>query len=200
MSDIVLRKGRLSSAFWGRFRDYYLNMPGVDPSYTDGRWRQWKESPDLITYLARKEGKVAGWIVYNPAMSAIEEILVKGEEQEAGTLFRMIDELIAVQSLVSAKILSADQAKYRWMVEYGFRPTRMLTANGDAFMKMDLSTSVLFKRLKGAHPQRPIARRKEWLLKRSPHPRPMRRSRKVSGALSGSSAVCGSLLSRARLL
>ena len=70
MSDIVLRKGRLSSAFWGRFRDYYLNMPGVDPSYTDGRWRQWKESPDLITYLARKEGKVAGWIVPPELLSA----------------------------------------------------------------------------------------------------------------------------------
>ena len=121
-------------------------MPGVDPSYADARWRQWKESPDVIAYLARSEGKVVGWIVYNPAMSAIEEILVNGGEQEA-TLFRMIDELIAAQSLVSATILSADQAKYRWMVEYGFRPTRMLTANGDAFLKMDLSTSVLFKRL-----------------------------------------------------
>ena len=30
MSDIVLRKGRLSSALLSRFRDYYLNMPGVD--------------------------------------------------------------------------------------------------------------------------------------------------------------------------
>ncbi len=87
--------------------------------------------------------------MYNPSTSTIEEILVNGEEQEAGTLFQMIDELIAVQSLVSAEILRADQAKYGWMVEYGFRPTRTFTANGDSFLKMDLSTSVLFERLEG---------------------------------------------------
>ncbi|HUJ90857.1 MAG TPA: hypothetical protein VLX12_11705, partial [Syntrophorhabdales bacterium] len=167
MSGITLRKSKLSSALWGRFRDYYVEMPGVDPSYTDGRWRQWKESPDLITYLARGEGKVAGWIVYNPAMSAIEEVLVNGGEQEA-TLFRMIDELIAAQSLVSATILSADQEKYRWMVEYGFRPTRMLTANGDAFLKMDLSTSVLFKRLEGRAPAKPYRKKETVAIEQVP--------------------------------
>jgi uncharacterized protein (DUF362 family) len=168
MSAIALRKSKLSTALRSRFRDYYLDMPGVDPSYTDGRWRQWKESPDLITYLARKEGKVAGWIVYNPAMSAIEEILVSGGDQETGTFFRMIDELIAAQSLVSATILSADQAKYRWMVEYGFRPTRMLTANGDAFLKMDLSTSVLFKRLEGRAPAKAYRKKERVAIEKVP--------------------------------
>ncbi len=54
MSELALKKGKLSSALRSRFRDYYVNMPGVDPSYTDGRWRQWNESPGVITYRCEK--------------------------------------------------------------------------------------------------------------------------------------------------
>ena len=160
MSQIALRQSRLSSALWGIFRDYYVNIPGVDPSYTNARWQLWKESPGVITYLTRSDGKVVGWIIYNPATSTVEEILVNGEEQQAKTLFQMIDELIALQSLVSAEILASDQQKYRWLVEYGFRPTRSFTANGVSLLKMDLSTAVLFERLKGRTPAK-IYQKKE---------------------------------------
>ena len=152
MPEITLRKSRPSAALWSIFHDYYVNMPGVVPSYTNARWLQWKESTGVITYLARSDGKVVGWILYNPAASTIEEILANGAEQQAKVLFPMIDELIAAQSLVSAEILASDRQKYRWLVEYGFRPTRSFTANGASFLKMDLSTSVLFERLKGREP------------------------------------------------
>jgi uncharacterized protein (DUF362 family) len=183
MAEIALRKGKLSSALRSRFRDYYANMPGVGLSYTDGRWQKWKETPDVITYLARKHGKVAGWIVYNPSTSNIEEILVNGEEQEAGTLFQMIDELIAVQSLVSAQILRADRSKYRWMVEYGFRPTRTFTANGDSFLKMDLSTSVLFERLEGRKPAKAYRKKERVAIQKVPPSQTYEEIKKSLGSL-----------------
>ncbi len=183
MSDIALRKGKLSSALRSRFRDYYVNMPGVDPSYADGRWQQWNESPGVITYVARRHGKVAGWIMYNPSTSTIEEILVNGEEQEAGILFQMIDELIALQSLVSAEILRADQARYRWMVEYGFRPTRTFTTNGDSFLKMDLSTSVLFERLEGRKPAKAYHKKEKVAIEKVPASQTYEEIKKGVGSL-----------------
>ena len=168
MSKIALRKSRLSSALWSIFRDYYVNIPGVDPSYTHARWQQWKESPGVITYLAGSDGNVVGWILYNPATSTVEEILVNGEEQQAKILFRMMDELIAVQSLVSAEILASDQQRYRWLVEYGFRPTRSFTAHDASFLKMDLSTAVLFKRLKGREPAKDYRKKEKVAIEKVP--------------------------------
>ena len=60
MSELALKKGKLSSALRSRFRDYYVNMPGVDPSYADGRWQQWKESPGVITYRRQKRRQGCG--------------------------------------------------------------------------------------------------------------------------------------------
>ncbi|MGD0231914.1 MAG: DUF362 domain-containing protein [Syntrophorhabdales bacterium] len=183
MLEIALRKSRPSSALWSRFRDYYVNIPGVDPSYTDARWQQWKENPDIITYLAGSDGKVVGWIIYNPATSTIEEILVNGEEQQAKILFRMIDELIAVQSLVSAEILASDQQKYRWLVEYGFRPTRSFTANGPSFLKMDLSISVLFERLEGRKPTKAYLKKERVAIEKVPPSQTYEEIKKSLGSL-----------------
>jgi uncharacterized protein (DUF362 family) len=168
MSKMALRRSRLSSALWRIFHDYYVNIPDLDSTYTHARWQQWKESLGVITYLARGDDKVAGWIVYNPATSNIEEILVNSEEQPAKILFRMIDELIAVQSLVSAEILASDRQKYRWLVEYGFRPTRSFTAHGASFLKMDLSTAVLFKRLEGREPLKSYQKQEKVAIEKVP--------------------------------
>ncbi len=160
MPGMTLRKGRPSAALRSRLRDYYAGIPGAGPSYSDAAWERWKESPGVITYVAGSGGKVVGWIVYYPATSTVEEILANGGEQQEKVLFRMIDEIIAVQSLVSTEILASDRRKYLWLVEYGFRPTRSFAANGASFLKMDLSTAVLFKRLEGRKPAK-VYRKKE---------------------------------------
>ena len=51
-----------------------------------------------------------------------------------------MDALIDRESLVSAEIFEEDLEKYRWMLEYGFRPTRRFNKDGSALMKMDLKT------------------------------------------------------------
>lgn len=159
MPGIALKKGRLSEVLHRRFRDYYATIEGVAPGHTDARWRHWKEG-GVTTYIAKDGIALVGWIVYNPVTSTIEEILVKGREQKKDLLFAMIDAIIAEQSLVAAALVTEDKARYGWMVEYGFRPTRSYFAHGISFIKMDLSTVVFFQRLKEHRPVKPY-RKKE---------------------------------------
>ncbi len=160
MTEVELKKGRLSSALRTGLHGYYANVPGVDPAYVETKWRQWTEGPDVVAYHARIGDKLVGWIVYNPATSTVLDILVKEKVQLVDILSRMMDMLIRGQSLVSVEILKADEQKYRWLVEYGFRPTRAFTANGNSFLKMDLSIRVLAEKLKGQKPAKAY-RRKE---------------------------------------
>ena len=165
MSEIALKKGKLSSALRTGLQAYYAKVAGVDPTYVSGKWRQWTMSPDVVVYHAGSGDHVVGWIVYNRAASTVLDILVNQdmlvkEEQRTELLTRMMDMLIRGQSLVSAEILKADEWKYRWLVEYGFRPTRSFVANGFPFLKMDLSTSVLIGKTEGCKPAK-IYRKKE---------------------------------------
>ncbi|MCX8021678.1 MAG: DUF362 domain-containing protein, partial [Syntrophorhabdaceae bacterium] len=103
-----------------------------------------------------EEGKeTVGWLVYNRKNSTIEEILVKkgfvGRHLEPS----IVDALILKESLLSAEILDQDVEKYRWMVSYGFRPTRNINMDGLTLLKMDLSISVLLKKLEGQRPIKP---------------------------------------------
>jgi hypothetical protein len=153
VSGITLKKGRLSAALLKYFQNYYRAMD-VDPGYVALMWRQWKDSPDIIKYTVKENDKDVGWIIYNPGKSTIEEILIKGKREGKGLESRMVDALIARESLIAAEVLRADKEKYQWMVEYGFRPTRSFTADGFPLIKMDLSISVLFERLEGKKPAR----------------------------------------------
>ena len=63
-----------------------------------------------------------------------------------------MDALIDQESLVSAEILEEDVEKYRWMLEYGFRPTRRFRKDGSAIVKMDLSIAVYLRKIKGKPP------------------------------------------------
>ena len=108
---------------------------------------------------------------------------MNGDDQETRSLFGMIDELITQQSLVSAEILTADQARYRWMVEYGFRPTRALTVNGDSFLKMDLSMSILFDRLEGRGPAKPYRKNETVAIEKISAPQTYEEIKKSLGSL-----------------
>ncbi len=166
MSEIVLKKGRLTAAFRDRFRDYYSKVQAAGPAYVDARWRRWQENRDTIPYTAKIGSAVVGWIVYNPAASTIEEILANGDGQKKEVLFPMIDALIAEQSLLAASLLTDDRERYEWMVEYGFRPTRTYSEDGNSFTKMDLSTVVFFERLKEHRPVRPYRKKERVAIER----------------------------------
>lgn len=150
-SGITLKKGRLSKALLDCFDNYYKAMDG-DIDYTKIKWRQWKENPGIIKYRVEKDAQLVGWIIYNPEKSTIEEILASENWTGKGIEFHMIDALIFRENLVAAEILKTDKKKYQWMIEYGFRPTRSLNIDKFSFLKMDLSTSMLFEKLEGHKP------------------------------------------------
>jgi uncharacterized protein (DUF362 family) len=147
---VTLAKGPFSKDFAERLIDYY-RFAGPDERYAERKLRQWKGDNRVILYEAKKESRTVGWVVYWPDSSVIEEIIVRKDEA-TGIEGAIVDALIERESLVSAEILEKDLEKYRWMIEYGFRPTRRFNRDGSALVKMDLSIAVYLRKVKGKPP------------------------------------------------
>lgn len=152
MLEIALKKGKLSSALRSSLNDYYGKIPAIDTAFIGARWEHWKQSPEAIVYLARKDNKTVGWIIYNKATSAIEDMFINPQEDQTMVRTQAIDALIVKESLVSAEILEDDGEKIKGLVEYGFRPARKISAFGRTLVKMELSTSIFFQQLKEHKP------------------------------------------------
>jgi len=149
---ITLTKGSFSKDFAARLTDYY-RFADPDGRYAERRLRQWEGDSGIVLYEAKKESKPIGWVVYRPDSSTIEEILLqKGEATGQGLEGAMVNVLIDRESLVSAEILLEDADKYRWMLEYGFRPTRRFEKDGSSLVKMDLSIAVYLRKIRGKPP------------------------------------------------
>ncbi|OPY70304.1 MAG: hypothetical protein A4E62_01601 [Syntrophorhabdus sp. PtaU1.Bin002] len=165
---ITLKKGKFSRSLRKALDNYYEDI-AVDPFYTAVKWQRWTDNnANTVPLRATKDGKKLGWIVYNSTESTIEEILRDKESKDEEDLFQMIDALIARETLVAVEIPREDTDKYQWMVKYGFRPTRSFKKNGVPVVKMDLSTSILFKRLEGHKPLRPYRRKERVAIERVP--------------------------------
>jgi uncharacterized protein (DUF362 family) len=150
---IKLEKGRFSKSFLKNLEDYY-NQLWVNPEYVAVTWHEWVDYPDVVVYRVKKDGKMMGWIVYNPKTSTIQELIKSHGWKGKKAQEQMVDALVARENLVSAEILKDDRDKYGWMLKYGFRPTRSFVKNGFSFIKMDLSTSVLLKKSKILKPSK----------------------------------------------
>lgn len=149
---VNLEKGSFSKAFAERLIAYY-RLADPDGHYADRRLRQWEDEGGIVLYEAKRESKPVGWVVYRPETSAIEEILVRKDEPAGeGLEGAVVDALIEQESLVSAEILEKDREKLRWMIDYGFRPTRHFSKNGSALVKMDLSIAVYLRKIRGKAP------------------------------------------------
>ena len=149
---VTLAKGSFSKDFSKGLTDYY-RFADPDGRYAERKLRQWDSDSRVVVYEAKQESRPVGWVVYRPDSSAIEEIIVrKDDAAEEGLEKAIVDALIDQESLVSAEILEGDAEKYRWMLEYGFRPTRYFKKDGSAVVKMDLSISVYLRKIKGKPP------------------------------------------------
>jgi len=148
---VTLGKGSFSKEFAERLTDYY-RFADPDGRYSERKLRDWKGDGRVVLYKAKKESRPVGWVVYRPESSTIEEIIVCKDDARKRLEGAILDALIDRESLVSAEILKHDVAKYRWMLEYGFRPTRHFTKEGSAYVKMDLSISVYLRKIKGKPP------------------------------------------------
>ncbi|OPY75468.1 MAG: hypothetical protein A4E63_00337 [Syntrophorhabdus sp. PtaU1.Bin050] len=164
---ITLKKGRFSQSLRKALEKYYEAI-AVGPSYTAVKWQRWIDNANAVPLRATKDGNKLGWIVYNSTESTVEEILRDKESTDEKDLFQMLDALIARETLVAAEILKEDTDRYRWMVKYGFRPTRFFTKDDVPVVKMDLSTSILFKRLERHKSPRPYRRKKRVAIERVP--------------------------------
>lgn len=154
----MLRKHRLSKTLQKNIIRYYTSIK-VRDDFIAHKWRHWTDDPGTVVFCAERDGLALGWIIYNTNNSTIEEILINKAMTDTNTLPVMVDALIGRESLVAAEVLREDTEKYRMLIEYGFRPTRSFTAQGFVFFRMDLSTSVFFKKVEGK-PQR-VYRKKE---------------------------------------
>jgi uncharacterized protein (DUF362 family) len=149
---VTLAKGSFSKDFAERLNDYY-RFADPDGRYAESRLRQWEGDGGVLLYEAREESRPVGWVVYRPDSSTVEEIMLRKEEAAGERLEEgIVDALIDRESLVSAEILKEDVEKYRWMIGYGFRPTRDFNKDGSAFLKMDLSIAVYLRKSKGKGP------------------------------------------------
>ena len=165
--EVTLRKGRLSIALLRTVHDYYKAIDGAS-HYVRKRWQRWLDSPDTIVYRATRDGKLMGWIIYNPRKSTIEEIVIAEAYQEKSATPQIVDALIARENLVAAEILREDKEKYQWMIEYGFRPTRRFASDGFPMVKLDLSTAVLLKILEGSKPVRGYRKKEKVAIEKIP--------------------------------
>ena len=169
-SGITLKKGKLSQDFWNSLTGYYRSA-GLNGAYVAWKRRQWKDDRSIVTYRAEKDSVTVGWIIYDPQRSTIEEILVKKDWAGKGIGALMVDALLIMESLVSAEILKEDNEKYRRMVDYGFRPTRFFALGGFDFVKMDLSTQVFFKKVKGQKPSKEYRKKEHVVVEKVPSTR-----------------------------
>jgi len=177
---ITLEKGTFEKDFAERLTDYY-RFTDPDGRYAERKLRQWQDDGGVILYEAKRESKPVGWVVYRPEKSAIEEIVVRKDAAEGKVLEgAIVDALIDRESLVSAEILKEDVEKYRWMLEYGFRPTRRFSKDGLAFLKMDLSIAVYLLKIKGKPPARTYPHVEKVVVEKVP---PTRRPEELKASL-----------------
>jgi len=144
-AEISLRKGKLSTVLLNCLQDYYKTI-NINPDYILVKWQQWQNDPEITISLVKKSSEVIGWVIYNSKRSTIEEILLKKEWRDRDIEPGVVDALIKRESLLAAEIVDGDEAKYQWMVDYGFRPTRSFNIGEITGVKLDLSTAVLIKK------------------------------------------------------
>jgi uncharacterized protein (DUF362 family) len=165
---ITLAKGPFSKEFAKRLTDYY-RFADLDGRYAESKLRHWGGDGGVVLYEAKKESRPVGWIVYRPNSSTIEEIILRkdvtAQERLEGAI---VDALIYQESLVSTEILKEDVEKYRWMLDYGFRPTRHFTQDGSSLVKMDLSIAVYLRKIKGKPPAKPYPRVEKVVVEKVP--------------------------------
>lgn len=168
---ITLAKGSFSKDFAERLTDYY-RFADLDGRYAERKLRRWEGDGRVVLYVAKRQSRPIGWIVYRPDSSAIEEIILRKDEAAGeGLEGAMVDALIDRESLVSAEILKEDLEKYRWMIEYGFRPTRHFTKDGSALVKMDLSIAVYLRKIKGKPAAKPYPNVEKVVVEKVPSTR-----------------------------
>lgn len=150
---VGLEKTRPSKTFLKNLYDYYKNI-GVNPGFVAYIWQERINYPDGVLLRANKGGKTMGWIAYDPLTSTIYEVMKDNRWKGKNALVQMVDALVARENLVSAEVLKDDHHKYDVLLQYGFRPTRFFEKNGFSFVKMDLSASVLLKKVKVLRPSK----------------------------------------------
>jgi len=164
-ATISPRKGKLSKSLLSVLQEYYRK---INPDYLDAKLKIWREDPAVNFHLIKKGEENIGWIIYNAGKSSIEEILLRKKWRGNGLEAFAIDNLIKQENLLAAELCRDDDLKYNWLVAYGFRPTSVTDLGGVTGIKMDLSTSVLMRKLDELRVNRAYHEREQVAIERIP--------------------------------
>ena len=166
--NLTLVEGAYSKDFASGLTDDYRSGD-PDGRYAKGTLAHWEGRGGVVFYEAKKDSTSIGWVVYRPDTSTIEEILLRKDMTDReGLQGAIVDALIERESLVSAEILSRDEDQYRWMIDYGFRPTRRFEKDGATFVRMDLSIAVYLRKTKGKPSAMPYPDMEKVVLQKVP--------------------------------
>lgn len=143
--SVTFRKGRRTSTLFKLLENHY-RQKGIDDRYITFKWQEWGKRPSIEVFRAVRNNRVVGWIFYDKTTSTVEEMLAgnlwKGKNPSAA----MMDAFISRESLIAVSLVKKDTEKYRFFLDYGFRPTRAFKQDGFDMITMDLSASVLLKK------------------------------------------------------
>ncbi len=164
---VTLKKGRRTTALFRLLEEYYRRQ-GIDERYVSYKWQQWGESPSVEVFRAVRSDRVIGWVIYDRAASTIEEMIVGNSWKGKDPRGAIIDALIGRESLLAASLKKDDAEKYRFLLDYGFRPTRAFKQSGFDLIKMDLSSSVLLKKTIKGKPFRAWPKKEKVAIEKIP--------------------------------
>ncbi len=165
-STLALVPARPSPGLAASLRAYYATVEGAGEAYADERMKRWSADPAVRVYRAKKGSETVAHVVYDPRTSMIEEVVAARPGKTEAYMPKAIDALVAKESLLAAGVLKTDIRKYKWLVDYGFRPVRTYADQGRSFVKMDLSTAVYLEAAKSGRPARPYRRKERVAIER----------------------------------
>lgn len=166
MKEYVLKKSRLTNKIKEKLFEHYVKKLYEDEGYIDFLWTEWTKNKEIIVYNILGEKENFGFFVFDTKNSNIEEIYVEEMPNQKEILFCALDKLIAAHSLLSATIHEKDLTKKDLLIEYGFRPFRVINIQSFKREKLELSTVVYFERLKEYKPIKPYKKTEKVVIEK----------------------------------
>ncbi|HWP96344.1 MAG TPA: DUF362 domain-containing protein [Syntrophomonadaceae bacterium] len=158
-TTVTLKKGRLSGTLLSALISIY-KADSQESAYLLWKWEQWLSDPEIVVYTASIEGQRAGWILFNPIRSTLEELVMDKKHREQGWEELLLDELVARETLLAA-VIPVFHPHYKILEVYGFRPTRNLNREGFLLVRMELSAAAFLARASAGLPVKRKNRREK---------------------------------------
>lgn len=168
MSDkLVLARAEMDQRIFDRLQQRY-QAAGLDADFLRDARESWQNSSGVEAYYGKRGGRDLGLLIYDREQSLILELQVWPEFLGQGLEAALLDAIVERENLIAAQVLAEDRQSYDILVEYGFRPTRILKIKDWQLSKLDLSTAVLLRKIKGRRADPPYTRKETVAIEKVP--------------------------------